>query len=121
MLIRQVQAHEIQSQYPYFERLMISSKNGVRQVIKAPVAVMTLIALTGGFGIIKAALNDLLRLARWARNTVRPPQPSNGLITLDSIDEILDIDLQPGTPVRDREMGWHQYAPSSHPMTPEST
>jgi len=57
---------------------MMSGKNGVCQVIKAPVTVMTLIALTGRFGIIKAALNDLLRLARWARNTVRSPQLSNG-------------------------------------------
>jgi len=54
---------------------------------------MTFIALTGRFRVIKAALDDLLRLARWTRDALWPAQLTDGLITLDVIDQILDIDL----------------------------
>ena len=37
---------------------MMSSKNCVSQIIEAFVTVVTFITLTGGFGVIKAALND---------------------------------------------------------------
>ena len=39
---------------------MMASKNGVGQIIKACVTGVTLIALPGGFRIIKAALDDRL-------------------------------------------------------------
>ena len=39
-------------------------KDGVSQIIKALVTVVTLIALTGRFRVIKAALDDVLRLTR---------------------------------------------------------
>ena len=73
--------------------LMMSGKDGVSQIIKAFVTVVTFIALTGGFCVIKAALDDLLRLTRGAPDTVWPAQLADGLITLGIIDEILDIDL----------------------------
>ena len=38
---------------------MISCENGVREIIKACVTVMTLIALPCRFRVIKAALDDL--------------------------------------------------------------
>ena len=38
---------------------MMSGKNGVRQIIETCVTVGTLIALTCGFRVIKAALDDL--------------------------------------------------------------
>ena len=44
----------------------MSGKDGVGQIIKACVTVVTLIALTGGFRVIKAALDDLFGLAGWA-------------------------------------------------------
>ena len=72
----------------------MSRKNGVRQIIKAPVTAMTLITLTGRFCVIKAALDDVLGLTRWARDAVRPAQLADGLITLHIIDEILNVDLQ---------------------------
>src|SRR2546422_6928043 len=99
---------------------MMSGKNGVRQIIKACVTVVTLIALTSWFRVIKATLDDVLRLTRGARDALRPAQLADGLITLDIIDEILDVDLHGWTPVRERRMGWHQYTPSSHSTTPES-
>jgi hypothetical protein len=120
LLIREIQAHEIQTQYPDFQRLMMSRKNRVRQVIKVPITVMTLITLTGGFRVIKAALDDLLGFTRWTCNTVWPAQLANGLITLNLIDQILDVDLHHWTPVRDWNMGGHQCTPSSNATTLES-
>ena len=58
----------------------MSRKNGVGQIIKACVTVVTLIALTGGFRVIKAALDDLFGLTRGARDTVWPAQLAYGLI-----------------------------------------
>src|SRR5262252_7771534 len=75
---------------------MMSGKDGVSQIIKAFVTVVTLIALPGGFRVIKAALDDLGGLTRWAGDTIWPAQLTDGLITLDIIDEILDIDLHGG-------------------------
>ena len=51
---------------------MMSRKNGVGQIIKACVTGGTLIALTGGFRVIKAALDDLFRLTRGTGDTVWP-------------------------------------------------
>jgi hypothetical protein len=79
---------------------MMSRKNGVGQIITASVTVVTLIALTGGFRVIKAAFDDLFRLTRGTRNAVWPAQLADGLITLHIIDEILDVDLHDWTPVR---------------------
>jgi Recombinase zinc beta ribbon domain/Recombinase len=75
---------------------MMSGKDGVGQIIKAFVTVVTLIALTGRLRVIKAALDDLVGLTRWAGDTIWPAQLTDGLITLDIIDEILDIDLHGG-------------------------
>ena len=55
-----------------------------------------------------------------AVNTVWPAQVADGLITLNIIDQPLDIDLHRWTPVRGGIMGWHQYTTSSNSMTPES-
>src|SRR5215471_2576371 len=75
---------------------MMSGKDGVGQIIKAFVTVVTLIALTGRLRVIKAALDDLVGLTRWAGDTIWPAQLTDGLITLDIIDEMLDIDLHGG-------------------------
>ena len=98
----------------------MSSKYRVSQIIKAFVTVVTLVALTGGFRIIKAALDHMVRLASGTLDTIGPAQLTNGLITLHVIDEILYVDLHTWTPVRDRDMGWRQYTPSSNATTLES-
>src|SRR6266849_2469903 len=99
---------------------MMSRKNGVGQIIKACVTGGTLIALTGQFRVIKAALDDLFGLTRWTRDAVWPAQLTYSLITLNIIDQILDIDLQRWTPVRVRTIGCHQCTPSSNSTTLES-
>src|SRR5262249_15127970 len=120
LLIRYIQPHKIQTQDPHFQRLMMASKDGVGQVIKAFGAVVTLIALTGWFRIIKATLDDVFGLTRGTRDAVGPAQLTNSLITLHIIDETLDVDLHDWTPVRDRSMRCRQYTSPSHATTPES-
>src|SRR6266851_6818011 len=88
-------------------------------IIKVCVAVSTLIALTGGFRVIKAALDDLLGLTRGARDAVGPAQLADGLITLHIIDQILDINLHRWTPVWDQGRGWHSYTSPSNSTTLE--
>ena len=99
---------------------MMARKDGVRQIIKAPITVMTLIALTGGFRVIKAALDDVCGRTRWTRDAVWPAQIADGLITLHLIDQICDVDLHRWTPVRGWDMGGHQYTTSSNSTTLES-
>jgi hypothetical protein len=65
----------------------MSSTYRVSQIIKALVTVVTLVALTGGFRIIKAALDYMSRLTRGTLYTIGPAQLMNGLITLDIIDK----------------------------------
>src|SRR5262245_47474865 len=98
----------------------MSGKDRVGQIIKPCVTAVTLIALTGGFRIITATLDDRLRLIRGARNAVGPAQRADHLITLPIIDEMLHVDLHGWTPVRDRSMRCRQYTSSSHDTTPES-
>ena len=83
----------------------MAGKNRVGQIIKACVTVVALIALMSWFHAIKATLDDSLRRTRGARDAIRPAQLADGLITLDIIDEMLDVDLHGWTPVRDHRMG----------------
>ena len=98
----------------------MARKNGVGQIIKAGITVVTLIALTCRFRIIKATLDDLGGLTRRTRHAVGPAQLTDGPITLHIVNEIRDIDLQHWTPVRGWELRCHQYRTSSHSMTLES-
>jgi len=100
---------------------MMSGKNSVSQLIKALVTVVTLVALTGGFRVIKATLDDVCGLTRRASDTVWPAQLAYRLRTLHIIDQILDVDLHRWTPVRGWKLGCHQYTTSSNSTTLEST
>src|SRR5215468_1885481 len=99
---------------------MMSSKDGVGEIIKTLVTVVTFIALTRWFRVIKATLHNLLRLTRGTPNTIGPAQLTNRLITLHLVDELRDVHLHGRTPVRDRGIGCRQYTPSSHATTLES-
>jgi hypothetical protein len=94
---------------------MMAGNNGVRQIIHTCVTVATLLALTCGFRVIKAALDDLCGLARWARNAVWPSQLAYGLITLNIIDQLFDIDLPGRTPIMGGEMGCDELTTPSTP------
>src|SRR5262245_42660361 len=71
-LLPRIKSHEIEAQDPHLQRLMVSSKNRVGQIIKTLVTVVTFIALTSWFHVIKATLNNLFRLTRGTRDAIRP-------------------------------------------------
>ena len=98
----------------------MSGKDGVGQIIKAFGTVVTRVALTSGFCVITAALDDVCGLTRGAGDTVWPASCAYRLITLHLIDQILDVDLHRWTPVRGWKMGAHQSTTSSHSTTLES-
>ena len=98
----------------------MSRKDGVGQIIKARVTAVTLVALTGGFRVIKAALDDVCGLTRGAGDTIWPASFAYRLIPLHIIDQIRDVDLQRWTPVRGWKRGSHQYTTSSNSTTLES-
>jgi hypothetical protein len=99
---------------------MMSSKHGVRPIIKALVTVMTRVALTGGSHVIKAALNDVYGRTRGAGDPVWPASCAYRLIILHIIDEMFDVDLHHWTPVRGWKMACHQYTTASNSTTLES-
>jgi len=99
---------------------MMPSKDRVSQVIKAFITIMTRIALTGRFGVIKATLDDMLRLTRGTPDAIGPSQLTNALITLHVIDEIFEVNLHVWTPVRDGGIRCRQSTPSSNATTLES-
>src|SRR5215831_10505337 len=99
---------------------MMAGKDRIGQIIKACVTVVTFIALTSRFCVIKATLNDVWRRTRGTRDAIGPAQLTNSLVTLHIVDEIRDIDVHGWTPVRDRGMGCRQYTSSSHATTLES-
>jgi hypothetical protein len=93
LVVGQIQAHEIQTQYPHLERLMMAGKNGVRQIIKALVTVVTRVALTSSFRVIKATLDDLCGRTRGACDALWSAQFAYRLITLHIIDQILEAHI----------------------------
>src|SRR5262249_5045862 len=115
-----LQSQEIEAQHPDFQRRMMARKNRVRQLIKAPATVRTLITLTGRFRIIKAALDDVWGLTRGAGDAVWPAECADCLIALHLIDQLLDVDRERWTHVRGWDMGWPQETTSSHATTLES-
>ena len=68
-----------------------------------------------------AALDDLCALTRGARDVVWPAQLADGLVPLNRIDQILEIDLHRWTPGMGREMGCDEFTTSSHPRPWNST
>ena len=64
---------------------MMSRKNGICQIVKTCVTVGTLITLTCGLRVIKAALDDMFGLTRGTHDAVWPAQLADGLVTLDII------------------------------------
>jgi hypothetical protein len=51
LLMRHIESHEIEAPDPHLQGLRMAGKEGIGKLIKACVAVATLVALTGGFRV----------------------------------------------------------------------
>jgi hypothetical protein len=91
LLIGEVQPHEIQAQNPDPQGLVVPTENGARQIVKATVAVLALVSLALGLGIVMPLLGDALGRALGADYPIRPAHCTDRSIALGVINQILDI------------------------------
>ena len=71
-MVREVEPHEIQAQYPHPQGLMMTGKDRVRQIVKASLAGLAQVALTLGLGVIASLLRNLKTITTWTTDTVWP-------------------------------------------------
>ncbi len=87
LVIREVEPHEIQAQYPHPKGLMMTGKDRVRQIVKASLAGLTQVALTLGLGVVASLFSHRKALTTWTTDTVWPAEGADGLKTLGGVDE----------------------------------
>src|SRR6056297_282421 len=93
LLVGKVEPHEIETQNPNFQGLMVSGKYGSRQVIKALTAIFALIALFSRLCLIKTSSNHSLRIAKRAFSSFRPTEFAHGIETLPIVYQARDLNL----------------------------
>jgi hypothetical protein len=71
--------------------LVVASENGARQIVKALPAILALVPLALGVGIVTPLLGDALGRALGAGYPIRPAHFTDRGIALDVINQILDI------------------------------
>lgn len=74
--VRQVQSHEVETQHPDLERLMMSFKYRSRQIIKAFLTAMTLIPLSSPLLRMVPSLFVPVKVAMGTTDTLQPSQLS---------------------------------------------
>ena len=86
-MVREVEPHEIQAQYPHPKGLMRTGKDRVRQSVKASLAGLAQGALTLGLGVVASLLSALKTLTTWTTDAVWPAEGADGLKTFGVVDE----------------------------------
>jgi hypothetical protein len=72
LVIREIEPHEIQAQYPHPKGLMMTGKDRVRQIVKPSLAGQAQIALTLGLRVVASLLRNLKTLTPWTTDTLWP-------------------------------------------------
>mgnify|MGYP001619708207 CR=1 FL=1 len=83
---------------------MMAFKDRLRQIIKLPLAHLTLIPLAVFLLGMKSPLRDVGRPTRWTPHTFRPTQLPDHFIALGIVHQILDMDQHGAPPNRDFEL-----------------
>ena len=91
LVVREVESHEIQTQNPHPQGLMMTGKDRVGQIVKAWLTGLAQITLTCGLGIVAPLFCHLRAITRGTMDTVRPAQVTNGLKTFGVVDERLNV------------------------------
>jgi len=84
LLIGQVQAHKVQTQDPNSQRLVMTGKNSLAQIIEGIIAILTQVSLA--VRLPKTTLVDMSRAAMGTPNPIRPSQFTHNLITFSFIN-----------------------------------
>ena len=72
VVVREVEPHEIQAEYPHAKGLMMAGKDRVRQIVKASLAGLAQVALTLGLGVIAPLLGNIKTITMGTRDPVWP-------------------------------------------------
>jgi len=92
LLVREVQAHEVQDQDPDPQRLVVPGEDRLGQVIEAAAAGPALVTLPLRLGLIPALLDNPVRIAMGAADTRGPAEVANHLVALGVVDDPQDVD-----------------------------
>src|SRR5271166_5240924 len=92
LLIGQVQPHEIQTQDPGRQGLVVAREDGLGEIVETAVAVLAAVALAVWLGFVAAVLGDVLGRASRARDPVGPAQLPHGFKALGVVDEVFEVD-----------------------------
>ena len=72
LVVRQVEAHKREAQYPHTKWLMMPGKDGAGEVVEASVAGLAQIPLTLGLGVVTALFAHLRTVTHWTVNAIWP-------------------------------------------------
>jgi hypothetical protein len=72
LLIRQVEPHEIQAEYPHPKGLMVTGKDRVRHIVEALLTGLAEVVPTLGLGIVTPLFGNFRTVTRWTQDTVGP-------------------------------------------------
>jgi len=72
LVVREVEPHEIQAQYPHPQGLMMTGKDRVRHIVKTSLAGLAQVALPLGLGIVAPLLSNIKTIITWTKDTIWP-------------------------------------------------
>ncbi len=72
LVVREVEPHKIQAEYPHAKGLMMAGKNRVRHIVKASLAGLAQVALPLGLGVVEPLFSNRKTLTPWTIDTVWP-------------------------------------------------
>ena len=91
LLIRPVESHEIQAQYPHPQGLMRTGKDGVSRVVEASLTGLAQVALPLRLSLDAPLLGHLSTVTSGTTDTVWPTQGSDGLKALGVVEKRLNV------------------------------
>jgi hypothetical protein len=92
LLVRQVQAHEVKTQDPEPQRLMMAGENSVGEVVEARLTGQAPVALPVPLPLVMAVSRHLVAAALRALHALGPTQMPDGLEASGIVDQGLDVD-----------------------------
>ena len=90
LLVRQVEPHQIQTQYPLAQRLMVMCENRIGQIVEVPAAGFAMIALPFALALMHSALLDLVGFAPDTSDAFRPAELAHTFITLRVVYQVVE-------------------------------
>ncbi len=91
LCVRYVESHEVQTQNPNAQGLVMTGKNRVGHIVESSLTRLTDIALSLGLGLVMTLLGGRWALAIWACHLVWPTQVPDGGEAFGVVDERLYV------------------------------